>query len=109
MGAVPAEDWDLVGWYAEYFGKVQPWNEGEEDRSGNSRKWMCITLLTREMSLEKLIFVAFREKVVKSGRFLALSAVQSPADRGGPSLGRWTLGALRGDVAKPVGRAVLAP
>lgn len=39
--------------------------------------------------------------------FLAVSPVESPAGRDGPSLGRWT---LRGeDVAKPVGRAVLAP
>lgn len=30
MGAVPAEDWDLVGWNAEYFGKVQLWSEGED-------------------------------------------------------------------------------
>lgn len=77
MGAVPAEDWDLVGWNAEYFWKAQLWNEGEkEDWSGNSRKQMYGTLQTRKMSLEKLMFVGFREEVVKSGSFLVLSPVQ---------------------------------
>lgn len=39
MVAVAAEDWDLVVWNAEYFGKVQLWNEGKEkDWSGNSKE-----------------------------------------------------------------------
>lgn len=87
MGAVPAEDWDLVGWNAEYFGKVQLWNEGEEDRSGNSRKWLYRTLLTREMSLEKLTLVVFREKVVKCGRFLSCVTCWEPCRWRCPLLG----------------------
>lgn len=87
MGAVPAEDWDLVGWNAEYFGKVQLWNEGEEDRPGNSRKWMYRTLLTREMSLEKLTLVVFREKVVKCGRFLSCVTCWEPCRWRCPLLG----------------------
>lgn len=78
----------LVGWNAEYFGKAQLWNEGEEeDWSGNSRKWMYRTLLSREMSLEKLLFVGFREKVVISGSFLALSPVQRPQSEMAPPWG----------------------
>lgn len=107
MGAVPAEDWDLVGWNAKYFGKVQLWNGGEEDGSNNSRKWMYTTFLTREKSLEKLLFVVFREKVVKSGRFFSCVTCSEPCRQRWPLLGEMdTLGA---DVAKPVGRAVLAP
>lgn len=92
MGAVPAEDWDLVGWNAEYFGKVQLCNEGEEDGSGNSRKWMYITLLTREMSLEKLVFVGFRDKVVKCGRFLSCVTCSEPCGRGWAILGEMDTG-----------------
>lgn len=54
---------------------------------GNSRKWMYRTLLSRETSLEKLLFVGFREKVVKSGSFLALSPVQRPQSDMAPPWG----------------------
>lgn len=87
MDAVPAEDWDLVGWNAEYFGKVQLWNEGEEDPCGNSRKRRYITLLTREMSLERLIFIVFREKVVKSGIFFSCVTCSKPCRQRWPLLG----------------------
>lgn len=92
MGAVPAEDWDLVGWNAEYSGKVQLWNAGEEDWSGNSRKWMYITLLSREMSLEKLIFVVFKEKVVKPGRFFSSVSCSEPCRQRWPLLGEMDTG-----------------